>query len=179
MDERLPQLLMCRELDIVPLDPYVPCDIDVRPATTDDEPVIAGVLTDAFNDAWSVDRVARELTRRSDVDTVFVAEADGMIIGTASARLGTHLIPGAGYVHWVATAGGYRGRGVARALCAAVLRRFQELGCRSVVLETDDARTEAVRLYWRLGFRPLSRHPMDGTRWDAVLAACDLCDREE
>jgi GNAT superfamily N-acetyltransferase len=49
-----------------------------------------------------------------------------------------------------------RGHGVGRVAVARVIERARALGLRAVVLETAHAMTDAISLYTRLGFRPVS-----------------------
>jgi ribosomal-protein-alanine N-acetyltransferase len=59
----------------------------------------------------------------------------------------------------VAVGKSWRGRGLARELLTAHLRRLAGLGIRTVFLEVDENNTPAIRLYRRAGFRDVSRRP--------------------
>lgn len=133
-----------------------------------DEAQLATLLSDAFGMPWSPAGVAENLTRCASVDAVFVIEKNGGLLATASARLDPVSFPGEGYVHWVGTARPARNQGLGRAVIVAVLRRFEQLGLKSAVLETDDERISAIRLYMDLGFQPVLRHETDAERWTKV-----------
>lgn len=60
-------------------------------------------------------------------------------------------------IHWLMVLPGWRRRGVARLLIAALEARAWELGHRHVVLETHAAWRSAVQFYERLGYQPM-RH---------------------
>ncbi len=151
----------------------LPAKYEVRAADTADEEGIARVLRLAFDVEWDADRVRRNLTGAPDVDSVYVVTAAGQVAATASARLAPGSFPGRGYLHWVGVAPEWRGRGLGAAVCVRVLHRFAELGLNGAVLETDDHRLDAVRLYLRLGFEPSPRTETDPGRWDAVLNALE------
>lgn len=87
---------------------------------------------------------------------VLVAEAGGLIIGTATLI----VIPNIGHggypwaaVENVVVAEGYRGCGVGSGLMAAIGNLGRELGCYKFVLSSNLARPEAHAFYRRLGWR--------------------------
>jgi GNAT superfamily N-acetyltransferase len=89
----------------------------------------------------------------------YLLDAAGTAIGTASAwferepRADVAGTPGR--VHWVAIVPEHQGRGLAKPLLAAVLRRLRDLGHSSAVLGTSTARVPAIRLYRQFGFEPV------------------------
>lgn len=164
----LPQLLMRRpHLSGLPEHP-APDGTAIRPATDADCDAVAVLLSDAFGMEWTAGRVRAALTANPQVDTVYVATQGTVVLATASARLDHDAFPGSGYVHWVGTSVAARRQGLGRAVCIAVLRRFADIGCDDAVLETDDDRIAAIRLYMALGFEPELRHPEDARRWSRV-----------
>jgi len=72
-------------------------------------------------------------------------------------------------IGWVAVAPAKRGRGLGRAVCAALIARLLEDGHRHIVGSTQDERIHALGIYLGLGFRPVER-PEKRERWAAVLA---------
>lgn len=71
---------------------------------------------------------------------------------------------------WVAVVPAFRGRGLGRAVCAALLVRVLELGHVRLFGSTQDARLPALRIYLDLGFVPVYRAEKV-TRWQAICAA--------
>ena len=66
-----------------------------------------------------------------------------------------------------------RGHGFGRESSELVLRfGFEELGLREIRLDVYGYNAAGLRLYERLGFREVERHPMkierDGRRWDVI-----------
>lgn len=144
----------------------------IRPATAADAPALAALLTAAFDDAWTDDRVSAELLAAPDVPITWVLPGrPGDIAATASERLLPDLYPDAGYLHYVGVAAADRGRGLGTALSLAALAGFAGRGLRTAVLETDDFRRSAVVIYLRLGFVPTYRTDDEITAWSGLFPA--------
>ncbi len=172
MTAKPPKLIMRRkDLAELPDFPTLPVGTRLRRADFPDAPGLARVLASAFADErWTPGLVHRLLLDAPDVVAVFVVEVDGVACATASARLLPERFPHCGYVHWVGTHAGAAGRGLARLANLAVLHEFVRQRCTAVVLETDDVRLAAIRMYHGLGFRPEMTEPCHPARWEAVLA---------
>lgn len=132
---------------------------------------LAETLAKAFNYPWDVALVQQKLTQAPDVKAVYVVRWQGRPVATASSRWIPELYPDAGYVHWVATHPDHQGRGLTSALSARLLDDFRARGYREAVLETDDFRISAIKVYLRAGFVPV--YAVGGEdhqpRWSAVF----------
>jgi ribosomal protein S18 acetylase RimI-like enzyme len=109
-----------------------------------------------------VDRYARWLPERAvDPRSVFlVAESDGsrpaligFLIATIESSVPIYVTAAYGFIHDVWVEPESRGRGTARALVDAAVRRFTQLGVSQVRLETAAANEPARALFAALGFR--------------------------
>lgn len=97
---------------------------------------------------------------RAASNEVFVAEADGAVVGTyylrANAQGGGAHVANCGYV----TAPWAQGRGVARAMCQHSLERARVRGFRAMqfnlVVSTNE---RAIGLWTAMGFEPVGRLP--------------------
>jgi ribosomal protein S18 acetylase RimI-like enzyme len=138
----------------------------VRPATAQDNPAIWRVLAPTLRagETYPVPRDVSEAEAiayfRAPANEVFVAEADGEIVGTYYIRPNT----GGGGAH-VANCGYVvapeaTGRGVARAMCLHSIERARERGFRAMqfnfVIETNAA---ALHLWESCGFKIVGRLP--------------------
>ncbi|MHB8294617.1 MAG: GNAT family N-acetyltransferase [Acidimicrobiales bacterium] len=161
----LPELPVGQGID------HVPGVATVRAATGRDSAELAAVLGDAFpEEDWDEPVVRSRLLEAEDVAETYVAvSASGDLVGTASARLLPDAYPGAGYLHWVGVSSNARRSGLGRLLSERVLAHFQRLGLERAVLETDDERLPAIRVYLKLGFVPSYRNDDDELRWSHVL----------
>lgn len=97
---------------------------------------------------------------RAPEHEVFVAEVDGLVVGTyylrPNQRGGGAHVANCGYV----TAQGATGRGVARAMCAHSLDRARARGFRAMQFNFVVASNErAVRLWQSFGFAVVGRLP--------------------
>jgi mycothiol synthase len=130
---------------------------------------LAALLGKAFPEmVWSAGRVRTDLLDASDVDAIFVAEREGAIVATASAR--SHAgFPGLGYVHWVAVDPARRGEGLFEDVMGVVMARFVADGRPAAILETDDVRLPAITAYLRLGYVPHYRDPDHEERWSRIF----------
>ena len=61
----------------------------------------------------------------------------------------------AGLMHWVAVHADHQGKGLARPVIIAAMKRMQELGHTQVVLRTHPHSWVAIRLYLECGFKPV------------------------
>ena len=148
--------------------PALPPDWRLRAATDTDDAAMAALLTDAFEETWSVERVRRELLDEPTVVRSWLVSGVDGLLGTASEKLHPKF-PGVGYVHWVGVAPRARGHALGQILTQACLDGFTERGLASAVLETEDFRLPALRTYLRLGFIPEPRDDKDRRVWSQVL----------
>lgn len=78
------------------------------------------------------------------------------------------LHPFGGELGWVAGDSQHSGKGLGFAVCAAVTARFLRGGYRRIYLRTDDFRLAALKIYLRLGYRPLLHAADMEARWRKV-----------
>ena len=137
----------------------------------DDERDLAHVLTTSFEEEWSIERVRSSLTAAPDVLAVYVVTWNDRPVATASSRYHPEQFPDAGYVHWVGGLPEHAGRGLGSALMERLRQDFHERGYGSAILETDDQRLPAIKVYLRHGYLPL--YDVKGEdhrpRWTAIF----------
>ena len=138
----------------------------IRPAAPADDDAIWAILEPTFR-AGETYPIPRDISRadalaywRSPGHAVFVAEAEGRVLGTyylrANNRGGGAHVANCGYV--VAPAAS--GRGVARAMCQDSLERARQRGFRAMQFNFVIASNErAVHLWQSCGFSVVGRLP--------------------
>jgi ribosomal protein S18 acetylase RimI-like enzyme len=141
--------------------------IRIRPAAEADIPAVLEIVTPVLA-AGETYAIARDLDRAGvaaywfgPTHEVFVAEADGKLLGTyylmANQQGGGAHVANCGYM----TAAAAQGRGVARTMCEHSLARAKERGFRAMqfnhVVSTNN---RAVNLWRGLGFEIVGTLPM-------------------
>jgi predicted dehydrogenase/GNAT superfamily N-acetyltransferase len=120
---------------------------------------------------WTAERL-RDTLVRALPDGFFVVEhaPTGRIVATTMAlhHPMPDLHPYGGELGWVAGDPEHAGKGMGSAVCAAATARLLRGGYRRVYLRTDDFRLPAVRIYLKLGYRPLLHAAGMEERWRAV-----------
>ncbi|UGT63113.1 GNAT family N-acetyltransferase [Nocardia asteroides] len=156
----------------------------VRPATPADAEAMAALRAAvAAEGRWigaepPVDEVAAAAATRAAIAEgkgVFVADADGVLAGTAFTYVSTPGVTTFGMM----VAAGHRGYGIGAALLDRVVAWAREQGAHKVTLQVWPHNEPAIALYRRAGFEVegrLRRHyrRRDGALWDAVLMALHL-----
>ena len=97
---------------------------------------------------------------------------DGLIVASAMGLHDhTNWHPFGGELGWVASDSAHRGRGLGRAVCAAVTARLIQAGYRNIHLYTEDYRLSAIRTYLGLGYVPYTPTPAMAQQWHEVHLA--------
>ncbi len=100
-------------------------------------------------------RAAFDAIAASASDTLYVAELEGIVVGTFQTSY-TRTLTGRGSailtVEAVQTHPGWRGRGIGARMIAAAIEEARVEDCRLVQLMSNWSRTDAHRFYERLGF---------------------------
>jgi GNAT superfamily N-acetyltransferase len=91
---------------------------------------------------------------RRDRDRIWLAEADGRIIGSIAIAARTNA---SAQLRWFLVHPDHRGRGIGTGLLRRALRFCRERGYRTVFLWTTSELQEAARLYARFGFHVARR----------------------
>jgi ribosomal protein S18 acetylase RimI-like enzyme len=139
--------------------------VRIRQAERADVPAIAGVVEAAYG--HYVARIGRAPAPMT-ADYGALVEAGDVWVGTSNDELVGVLVirPGGDSLELenVAIAPSSQGRGYGRELIRFAEERARELGLDAVTLYTNEAMTENLRLYPRLGYAVSERRVEDGYR---------------
>lgn len=125
----------------------------VRQMEPDDISQVAEIEKNTFSIPWSEASFRDTLNRE---DTLYlVAEEQGEILGYC----GLWQSLDEGEIPNVAVKGGYRRRGVGKALLKALFLQGAERGITAFTLEVRAGNAAALRLYEKLGFRAVGVRP--------------------
>ena len=134
-------------------------DLSIRDARLEDSPHVARLL-DQLGYPTDARAVASRLERLAIVgDRVFVAEADGRLVGLAHLQVspGIERDRPAGKLGALVVDEEQRGHGVGRALVQAVEEDARRRGCALLFLTTRETRDDAHAFYERVGFEQTGR----------------------
>jgi ribosomal-protein-alanine N-acetyltransferase len=151
--------------------------LQVRVASASDlGEVIALERSAAEAPHWTEAEYAAIVQVRGDAEgalrrCLFVAEAEGQLLGFAVGKVILSATDGIGEIESVAVGGTARRRGVGRALCEAVVGWCREQGVGEMELEVRAGSDGAIALYAGLGFVVVGRRVgyYEGPNDDAVL----------
>ena len=171
----LPQLRMMREgFDALP-EVTLPEGYTLRSFQPGDESAWCRIIGAAFEGEWTLEQFKEAMLQRPDYlpeRILFVCDAEGQAVATAAAYGSAHE----GYVHYVGIVPEHGGLGLGYQASLATLHQFRARGCATAVLDTDDFRSSAIRVYWRLGFRPVFSHASHRDRWRGLMEKLQLQD---
>ena len=147
--------------------------MEIRNFRPDDLPALKSITVEAF-DGVSIDqgmeqvfgpiagrdwrwRKARHLDEdvRADAEGIFIAEAQGRIVGYITTR--RDMEAGIGHIPNIAIARESRGQGLGRQLIEHALEHFRRLGLTHAKIETLAQNEVGNHLYTSLGFREVAR----------------------
>src|SRR5713101_4021756 len=117
-------------------DPEVPDGFELRTFRAGDEGRWAKLMTGAIGD-WDEESTARLFLSEPGVNPegiFFLAAGDHYVATATDKRLPQSEV---GYLHMVAVAPRYRGRGFGRWISLAALLHMRERSCQQAVLDTD------------------------------------------
>jgi mycothiol synthase len=96
-------------------------------------------------------------------------ESSEIVGTTVGSNNPTKYFPNGGELGWVAVNPSHCGKGLGCIVCAAVTKRFLELGYREIYLLTDDFRLPAIKIYLNLGYVPFYYLPDMKKRWENIF----------
>ena len=156
--ERMPSIFMRRpHLRDLPAVPPLPVGYDLREAAGEaDVPALRAPrsLSPFRRSRGAISDARQRLTAAPDVRAVYVVTWQGAVVATASSRYLPEQFGETGIIHWVGTQPEHARRGLGAALVTCVLVDFILRGYPDALLETQEYRLDAIRLYLRFGFTP-------------------------
>ena len=156
--------------------PLEPCEVPegyiLRTARLEDGPQWCHCCRDGY---LSIEEESQELFEKNmlsdpnvSLDRIFVLETqEHQIVATATAMLTDD--PTHGRLHMVANPVEFRGKGLSKVVCWAVVDALQKLGRTTSSLSTDDFRLGAIKTYLRLGYLPVLYQEDMEARWLDVM----------
>ncbi len=178
-----PHLLRMRRNNLENLPPWQNIELAkgyaIRHYQPGDEKPWTLIIQESMSLRWSLRRARKKIFRAKEFnpENVFFATWNNEPIGTASAWPESPSEPDTGRVHMVGVYAAHRGRGLGFLLSLRVLHRMRELGLQQAVLNTEDDRYEAVRIYLKLGFTPEYVTEKHVQRWQYIIDSFETMER--
>lgn len=172
-----PQLEMVwpQQLLNQPPEPTLPDGYHLRTYRPGDEARFYEVMASAGWPGWDDERLEPWKARILPASWFFAVHTTSDSIVASSMAIHSHTPdhPFGGEVGWVASDAAHRSQGLGRAVVAAVVARFLQIGYRNIHLYTEDFRLPAIKIYLKLGFVPYLYTEAMPVRWQSVCAALD------
>lgn len=149
--------------------------VEIRPERmrAEDVPEIAEIEREVFGDPWSPDSFLAEVERNPEIGwPVVVRDESGPVLAYAVVWFIVDEI----HIGNIAVRAKGQGRGVGRALLAAVLEEGARRGMTYATLEVRPSNARALALYESFGFRrvALRKQYYRNNREDALVLALNL-----
>lgn len=164
----LPQLFM-RHPDLEKLPPLsLPYGVSLHSHIDGEmDKIWENLIERVFENHFSFDSFIRNGGGYKPEYVLYLAK-DGVDIATTTA-IENDLFPGEGWFRMVGVTPEARGVGAGRLIALAALHSLAARGYKTAVLSTDDERIPALRMYYKLGFRPIYTHESNKERWAKIL----------
>lgn len=163
----LPQIFM-RHPDITNLPPLnLPDGITLHTHIEGEEKNWENLIVRAFGQHYSFDDFIRNGGDYKPEHVLYLSK-DGIDIATTTA-VEKDTFPDEGWFRMVGVDPDCRGIGAGKLIALAALHSLADRGYKTVVLSTDDNRIPAIKLYYRLGFRPIYTHESHAERWEKIM----------
>jgi ribosomal protein S18 acetylase RimI-like enzyme len=136
-----------------------------------DAPILLKLLRDAGFAKFSGDELRSALHLCVPNGCIGVRQEDtGLLASMMMARhMSDETHPVGGRIDWLATAPALRGLGLGLIAASAVTDRLVRIGYQTIWVTTDDHRAGAVRIFLKLGFKPVRGDTAMAARWEHVL----------
>jgi len=127
----------------------------VREATAEDRPTIHELVAAMTEELWQRPFPPPQTTDEwLDEQHVFVADADGEIVGFAAGR-SSDAEPG--HLHLIYVKPDHRREGIGKELLRAFVAQMREDGAEQITLDVDTSNTHAIAVWEQLGFTEFAR----------------------
>ena len=144
--------------------------MNLRRMTVADVERVHEIELATFKTPWSLQSFRDEMEKNACA-RYLVAEEDGRIVAYG----GAWMILEEGHITNIAVDEAYRGRGIGKALLAALMQYAANLGVQYLTLEVRKSNAVARGLYESFGFQPLGvrKRYYEDNGEDALLMVCD------
>jgi mycothiol synthase len=170
-DEDRPELQMVWHVTTPPALPSLPGGYLLRQVRGDEK----RAYEELFNLAWPYKDKFDDVSDGALDGGFFVVEdaASGLLVSSCVAfKAGVFKAhPETGSLGWLVTDPQHAGKGLAKGVVVAVMKRLSNEGYGAVYLSTEDERIAAIHIYLKLGWTPVLHTGGMEERWQSIKAA--------
>ena len=143
----------------------------IRRMTLADVPAVHAIEVATFAMPWSLESLQNEMERNACARYLIAEDESGALIAYA----GAWIVFDEAHVTNVAVAQAMRGRGIGRAILAALMQYAANMGAQVLTLEVRKSNAVALALYQSMGFSQLGvrKRYYEDNGEDALLLVCD------
>lgn len=171
-----PQLQMLqmqlKNLNSVPKPPALPLGYLIKTYMQGNESDWVRLIKESFGKRCEPPEITiKSILTTPDFDSqsLFFATYNGYPVGTVCAETIFVSWMKIGFIHMVAVSPEHRGKKLGLSLTYTGLQYLKKKGIHQVILYTDDSRINAIRMYRKLGFKPLDVGSGHKERWTKIL----------
>ncbi|RIE16414.1 GNAT family N-acetyltransferase [Candidatus Cryosericum septentrionale] len=138
------------DLDVtrVPSFETMPDPVELRPAGTEDVPVMAAIVASAFAQPVGEEEQALVRLMKDPTRTTYLAAQDGRPVGVIQSAVSD----GRAFIIHFAVRPEMQGQGIGRQMLMAIVRGLQNSGSQWITIEVETENRNALSLYQRCGF---------------------------
>ncbi|MCQ6564036.1 GNAT family N-acetyltransferase [Paenibacillus mendelii] len=139
----------------------------IRTFQPGDEAAWESIIGEAFGGAYLFEHMTKDDPYAPE--RVFFVCSDDQPVATASAWWRPQWGEFTGYLHMVGVLPSQAGKRLGYTASLAAMHRMAEENRSRAILNTDDFRIPAIKIYLNLGYEPVVDHPSHYDRWKLIL----------
>lgn len=170
-----PQLVMIKKELLSLSSVNLPLGYTIRTFEPGDELNWENIINEAFGNKYDF----IQLIQSNDYyrpELVFFICFGGVPVATATAWYSQKWGEHTGYLHMVGSRLSHRGKGLGLQVSLAALRKMADEGREEALLQTDDFRVAAIKIYLKLGFKPFIVNENQYERWGKIMTILGIND---
>lgn len=138
------------DLDATRIPPFqtIHDPVELRPAGTEDVPIMAAIVASAFAEPVQEEEQALVRLMKDSTRTTYLAAQDGRPVGVIQSAVSD----GRAFIVHFAVRPDMQGRGIGRQMLLAITRGLLNSGARWITIEVETENGNALSLYQRCGF---------------------------
>jgi len=146
----------------------LPEEYEIKTYKEGDEKVWCKIINESVGGKWTPELFKKQFKSKKQFDPkgLFFLYYKSKPCGTILAWKDN---PNLGQLHYLGILKQHTGKKIGYALCIEVLKYFKKKNIKNVFLTTDDFRLPAIKVYLKIGFKPVIHEEDQLRRWEKVF----------